>query len=57
MHARTEGKYGGTKDSFHEELERVFDTIPDYHVTFLLGYFCVKVWREDIFKRTVVNEN
>jgi hypothetical protein len=45
------------KDSFHEELERAFDTFPKYHMKILLGDFNAKVGREDIFKLTVGNES
>jgi hypothetical protein len=44
------------KDSFYEELERVFDKLPVYHMKILLGDFNVKVGREDIFKLTIGNE-
>jgi hypothetical protein len=45
------------KDSFYEELERVFDKFPKYHTKILLEDFNAKVGREDIFKPTVGNEN
>jgi hypothetical protein len=38
------------KDSFYEELERVFDKFPKYHMKIMLGDFIAKVGREDIFK-------
>jgi hypothetical protein len=38
------------KDSFYEELERVFDMFPRY-MTILLGYFDAKVGREDFLNR------
>jgi hypothetical protein len=44
------------KDSFYEELERVFDKFPKYHVKILLGYFSAKVGKEDIFKPTIGNK-
>jgi hypothetical protein len=44
------------KDGFYEELERVFNKFPKYHMKILLGYFSAKVGREDIFKPTVGNE-
>jgi hypothetical protein len=37
------------KDSFYEELERVFDKFAKYHMKILLGDFNAKVRREDIF--------
>jgi hypothetical protein len=45
------------KDSFHEELESVFDKLPKYHMKILLGDFSAKVGREDIFKPTTGNES
>jgi hypothetical protein len=45
------------KDSFYEELERVFDSFPKYHMKILLGDFNAKVGREDIFKLTIGNES
>jgi hypothetical protein len=45
------------KDSFYEELERVFDKFPKYHMKILLGDFSAKVGREDIFKPTFGNES
>jgi hypothetical protein len=38
------------KNSFYEELERVFDKLPKYHMKILLLDFNAKVGREDIFK-------
>jgi hypothetical protein len=37
VHAPTEDKTDDVKDSFYEELERVFDKFPKYHVKILLG--------------------
>jgi endonuclease/exonuclease/phosphatase family metal-dependent hydrolase len=45
------------KHSFYEELERVFDKFPKYHMKILLGDFNAKVAREDIFKPTIWNES
>jgi hypothetical protein len=45
------------KDSFYEELERVFDKFPKYHKKILLRDFNDKVGREDIFKLTIGNES
>jgi hypothetical protein len=39
------------KDSFHEELERVFDKLPKYHIEILLGDFNEKVGREYVLNR------
>jgi hypothetical protein len=57
VHAPTEDKTDEVKDSFYEELERVFDKFPKYHMKILLGDFNAKVGREDIFKLTIGNEN
>jgi hypothetical protein len=43
------------KDSFYEELERVFDKFPKYHMKILLGDFNAKVGKKDIFKPTIGN--
>jgi endonuclease/exonuclease/phosphatase family metal-dependent hydrolase len=43
------------KDSFYEELERVFDKFPKYHMNILLGDFNAKGGREDIYKPTIGN--
>jgi endonuclease/exonuclease/phosphatase family metal-dependent hydrolase len=45
------------KDSFYEELERVFDKFPKYYTKILLGDFNAKAGRDDIFKPTVGNES
>jgi hypothetical protein len=44
------------KDSFYEELERVVNKFPKYHIKILLGDVSAKVGREDIF-RPVGNES
>jgi hypothetical protein len=36
VHAPTEDKHGDTKDSFYEELGRVFDQFPEYQVRTVL---------------------
>jgi hypothetical protein len=56
IHAHTEDKIDDVKDCFYEELERVFDKLPKYHMKILLGYFNAKVGKEDIFKPTIGNE-
>jgi hypothetical protein len=56
-HALTEEKTDDVKDSFYEELERVFDKFPKYYMKILLGDFNAKVDREDIFKPTIRNES
>jgi exonuclease III len=57
VHAPTEDKTDDVKDSFYEEMERVFDKFPKYHKKILLGDFNAKVGREDIFKLTIENES
>jgi hypothetical protein len=57
VHAPIENKTDDVKDSFYEELERVFHTFPQYHMKFLLGDFNSKVGRGGIFKPTVGNES
>jgi hypothetical protein len=44
------------KYSVYEELERVFDKIPKYHMNIFFGDFNAEVDREDIFKLTIGNE-
>jgi exonuclease III len=56
VHAPTEDKTD-VKDSFYEEVERVFDKFPKYHMKILLGDFNAKVGSEDIFKPTIGNES
>jgi hypothetical protein len=55
--APTEDKIHDMKDGFYEELERVFDKFPKYHMNIMLGDFNAKVGREDIFKMTIGNES
>jgi hypothetical protein len=45
------------KDSFYEELERIFEKFPKYHMTILLRDLNAKVGREDILKPTIGNES
>jgi hypothetical protein len=39
VHTPTEVKTDDVKDSFYEELERVFDKFPKYNMKILLGDF------------------
>jgi hypothetical protein len=39
------------KNSFYEELERIFDKIPKYHMKILLGDLNAQVDRQDILSR------
>jgi hypothetical protein len=57
IHAPTEDNIDDVKGNFYEELERVFDKFPKYHMKMLLGDFNAKVGREDIFKLTIGNES
>jgi hydroxypyruvate isomerase len=51
VHAPTEDKTDEVKDSFYEELERVFDKFPKYHMKILLENSNAKVGREDFLNR------
>jgi exonuclease III len=53
VHAPTKDKVDDMKDSFYEELERVFDKFPQYHMKILLGDFNAKVGREDLFNPAI----
>jgi len=57
VRAPSEEKSDDSKDSFYEELEKVFDHLPKYHMNILLGDFNAKVRRENIFKLTIENES
>jgi hypothetical protein len=57
VHIPCEGKSGDVKDSFYEELGRVFDQYARYDMKILLGEFNTKVGREDIFKQAIGNES
>jgi hypothetical protein len=57
VHAPTEEKDDDIKDSFHEELEQVFDRFPRYHMKILLGDFNAEVGRGDIFKPIICKES
>jgi hypothetical protein len=49
VHAPTEDKINDMKDSFNDELERVLDQFPEYHMKILLD-LDAKVGREDTLK-------
>jgi hypothetical protein len=57
VHAPTEDKTDDVKNCFYEELKRVFDKFPKYHMKSLLGDFNAKVDREDIFEPTIGKES
>jgi hypothetical protein len=48
VQAPTEDKTDDVKDCFYEELKRIFDKFPKYHMKILLGDFSAKVGREDV---------
>jgi exonuclease III len=50
-------KIDDVKNSFYDELERVFDKFPKYHMKILLGDFNAKIGKEDILKPTIGNES
>jgi hypothetical protein len=53
--APTLDKTDDVKDSFYEELERVFDKFPKCQMKILFGDSFAKVGKEDIFKPTIGN--
>jgi len=53
----SEEKSENSKNSFYEELEKVFDHFPKYHMKILLGEFNAKVGGENIFKPKIENES
>jgi hypothetical protein len=56
FHAPIEDKTDDVKDGFYEELERMFNKFPIYHMKILLEDLNTKVSSEDIFKLTLGNE-
>jgi hypothetical protein len=57
LHAPREDTSDDIKDTFFEELGRVFDQFPRYDMKILLGDFNAKVGTDDIFKPTIGNES
>jgi hypothetical protein len=55
--ASCEDKSDDVKDSFYEELGRVFDQVPRYDMKILLGDFSAKIGRGHIFRPTIGNES
>jgi len=51
MHAPSEEKSADSKDSFYEELDRVWYHFPEYHMKILLGDFNAKLGREGFLNR------
>jgi hypothetical protein len=56
IHVSTDDKIYDVKDSFYEQLERIFDKFLKYHMNMLLEDLNAKVGRENIFKPTIGNE-
>jgi hypothetical protein len=57
VHAPCEDTSDDIKDSFYDELGRVFDQFHRYEMKILFDDFNAKVGREDIFKPTIGNES
>jgi len=57
VNAPSEEKSDEAKNSFHEELEQVFDQFPKYRMKMLLGDCNAKVGRENSFKPTIGQES
>jgi hypothetical protein len=57
VHAPCDDTSDDIKDSFYEDIGRVFDQFPRYDMKILLGDFNAKVGREDIIKLTIGNES
>jgi hypothetical protein len=57
VHVPCEDKGDDVKDSFYEELGRVFDQFPRYDMKILLDDFNAKAGRENVFKPTIGNES
>jgi hypothetical protein len=56
VHAPTEDKIDDMQDSFYDELERVLDKFPKYHMKTSVD-FSAKAGREEIFKPTIGTES
>jgi hypothetical protein len=56
VHAPTEDKIDDVKGGFYEELKRIFNKFPKYHMK-MLGNFNAKVGREELFKPKIGNES
>jgi hypothetical protein len=57
VHVPTEDNCDHTKDRFYEELGRLFDQFPTFHMKILLADCNAKMRREDILKPLVWNES
>jgi hypothetical protein len=56
MHVPTDDKSNDTKDSFHEELERVLNQCRAYDTKLLLGHFNAKGGMKSTLKQADVIE-
>jgi hypothetical protein len=56
VHSPTEDETDDMEISFYDELERILDQFPKYHVEILLGDFNAKLGRENIFNPTIGKE-
>jgi exonuclease III len=57
VHAPCEDEGSDVKDSFYEELGRVFDQLHRYDMKVIMGDFNATAARENIFKPTIGSEN
>jgi hypothetical protein len=57
VHAACENKGDDVKDSFYEEIRRVFDQFPRYEMKILLGGINAEVGRENILQTKMGNES
>jgi hypothetical protein len=55
VHAPTEDKTNNMKDSFYDEIERVFHNFPKYPTKILLRYISAIAGIEHFFKPTIGN--
>jgi hypothetical protein len=55
VHTEREDKTDDKKGSCYEELQRVFERFPKYHMKLLLGDFNARISREHIFKPRIKN--
>jgi hypothetical protein len=57
VHVSCKDNRDGVKDSFYEEIGRVFDQFLKYYMKTFCCDFKVKVSRKDVFKPTIWNES
>jgi exonuclease III len=57
VHTPTENKIDDKRDNFYNELDCVFDIVPEYYMKNLLGDFIAKKGLGDIFKPTIGSES